>query len=141
MIGKEIKRLNRRELVDIIYHLKKNEQQMQEKIEALEKALEEKRLRISEAGSIAKAATDITDIFSTAQTTADLYLNEIACMKEDTEKECAKMIEESGKTVEKMLADARKQCDELNEKYQKDYKEWQQLQEEIRNLKALKAPD
>lgn len=137
MNGKEFKRLNRRELVDIIYHLKKNEEQMQEKIEALEKALEDKRLRISEAGSIANAATSITDIFSTAQTTADLYLNEIACMKEETEKECAKMIEES----EKILADARKQCDEMNEMYQKDYKEWQQLQEEINNLKALKTSD
>ena len=37
MNSKELKRLNRRELVDIIYQLKKNEQEMQEVIEALEK--------------------------------------------------------------------------------------------------------
>ena len=107
MIGKELKRLSRRELVDIIYQLKKNEQENREKIEALEEELQDKRIRVSVAGSIAEAATDITRIFSTAQRTADLYLHEIASMKEDTEKECAKMLEEARKQAEMILADAR----------------------------------
>lgn len=130
MIGKELKRLSRRELVDVIYQLKKNEQQLQEEVDLLQKALDDKRLRISEAGSIAEAAVDITDILSTAQTTADTYLNEIACMKEDTEKECAQMI-----------ADAQKQCDELNVKYQKELEKFQQLQTDIQNLEEAKNTD
>lgn len=107
MIGKELKRLSRRELVDIIYQLKKNEQEQQEKISALEEELQERRIRISVAGSIAEAAADITQIFSTAQTTADLYLHEIAAMKEETEKECAKMLEEARKQADMILAEAR----------------------------------
>ena len=47
MINKELKRLSRRELVDIIYQLKKNEQEMQEEIESLKNELEDKRIRIS----------------------------------------------------------------------------------------------
>ena len=107
MIGKELKRLSRRELVDIIYQLKKNEQENQEKIAALEEALQDKRIRISVAGSIAEAATDITRIFSTAQITADLYLHEITAMKEETEKACAKMLEDAKKQAEMILAEAR----------------------------------
>ena len=107
MIGKELKRLSRRELVDIIYQLKKNEQEKQEEMAALEEALQDKRIRISVAGSIAEAAADITRIFSAAQRTADLYLNEIAAMKEDTEKECAKMLEDARKQAERILAEAR----------------------------------
>lgn len=107
MIGKELKRLSRRELVDIIYQLKKNEQEKQSEIAALEEALQEKRIRISVAGSIAEAATDITRIFSTAQKTADLYLHEIAAMKADTEKECAKMLEEAKKQAQIILAESR----------------------------------
>ena len=106
MISKELKRLSRRELVDIIYQLKKNEQEKQDKIATLEDALQEKRIRVSVAGSIAEAATDITRIFSTAQRTADLYLNEIAAMKEETEKECAKMLENARKQAEMILAEA-----------------------------------
>ena len=90
MISKELKRLSRRELVDIIYQLKKNEQEMQEEIESLKNELEDKRIRISTAGSIADAAMSVTNVFSTAQMTADLYLREISYMKEDTEKECEK---------------------------------------------------
>ena len=107
MIGKELKRLSRRELVDIIYQLKKNEQEKQAEIAALEEELQERRIRISVAGSIAEAATDITRIFSTAQKTADLYLHEIASMKAETEKECAKMLEEARKQAELILAEAK----------------------------------
>ena len=107
MIGKELKKLNRRELVDIIYQLKKNEQEKQEQITALEEALQEKRIRISVAGSIAEAAADITQIFSTAQRTADLYLHEIASMKEETQLSCAKMLEDAKKQAEAILAEAR----------------------------------
>ena len=84
MGSKELKKLSRRELVDIIYQLKKNEQKNQEKIAALEESLREKRIRVSVAGSIAEAAADITQIFAAAQETADLYLGEIAAMKEET---------------------------------------------------------
>lgn len=139
MISKDLKRLSRRELVDIIYQLKKNEEQLQEQISTLEEALNDKRLRISEAGSIAEAATEITNIFSNAQTTADLYLREIACMKEDAEKECAKMIEDSKQKVEKILADGNKQYASINIQYQEDYKKWQQLQSEIKDLEKLKT--
>lgn len=106
MISKELRKLSRRELVDIIYQLKKNEQEKLEEIAALEEALQEKRIRISVAGSIAEAAVDITQVFANAQRTADLYLYEIAAMKADTEKECAKMLEDAKKQAEIILADA-----------------------------------
>ena len=107
MISKELKRLSRRELVDIIYQLKKNEQEKQEKIASLEEALQEKRIRVSVAGSIAEAATDITQIFSVAQRTADLYLNEIASMKVETEKQCAQILEDAKEQAEMILTEAR----------------------------------
>ena len=107
MISKELKRLSRRELVDIIYQLKKEEQEKQEKIAALEAALAEKRLRIASAGSVAEAAAEITQLLSTAQATADLYLQEIASMKEDTQKECAQLLAEAQQQADKILAEAR----------------------------------
>jgi len=89
MVSKELRRLSRRELVEIIYQMKKNEQQMQEEIAVLKAALEDKRMRISQAGSIAEAAASITKLFSAAQEAADLYLHEIACMKADAERQSA----------------------------------------------------
>ena len=134
MVNKELRKLNRRELVDIIYQLKKNEQEMQERIAALEEVLQEKRIRIAAAGSIAEAAVDLTNVFSVAQTTADLYLQEIACMKEQTAQACAKLLEDARKKVEKLLHDGQAQC---------DYEMWKQLLLDMQALeqKADKRED
>ena len=109
MLGKELKRMSRRELIDIIYQMKKNEQQMQEEIASLQEALQDKRIRLSAAGSVAEAAVSITNILSAAQMTADLYLQEISCMKEETEAQCAARIEEANRTAAKILSDAETQ--------------------------------
>lgn len=138
MINKDLKRLSRRELVDVIYQMKKNEEQLQEQIASLEEALEEKRIRISVAGSVAEAATYITNVLNAAQTTADLYLNEIACMKDDAKKDCAMMVEDAKQKVEKIMADGKKQYDALNHRYESDYKKWRGLQTEIQGLQAKK---
>lgn len=134
MIGKELKSLSRRELVDVIYQLKKNEQAMQEQIASLEEALQDKRIRISVAGSVAEAAVDVTNLLTTAQSTADLYLQEIACMKEDTQRECAKMLEDAQKQAETTLAESQRKCAELNARYQSDYEKLQQLHAQLRKL-------
>ena len=138
MINKELKRLSRRELVDIIYQLKKNEQEMQEEIESLKNELGDKRIRISTAGSIADAAMSVTNVFSTAQMTADLYLREISYMKEDTEKDCAKKIENAEKRVKEILDDGEKKFDILKSAYKREYMKWQQLKSEIAELEERK---
>lgn len=138
MISKELKRLSRRELVDIIYQLKKNEQEMQEEIESLKTELQDKRIRISTAGSIADAAMSVTNVFSTAQMTADLYLREISYMKENTEKECAKKVEEAEKKVRDILADGEKKFDTLKAAYKSEYAKWQQLRTQNAVLEANK---
>lgn len=138
MISKELKKLNRRELVDVIYQLKKNEEQMQVQIAALETELQDRRIHLSVAGSIAEAATDITGIFSAAQATADLYLREITSMKEDTERECEKMMQEAKKKVETIIADGKARYDALAEQYRADYEKWQQLRSEIEEAEKHK---
>lgn len=138
MISKELKRLSRRELVDIIYQLKKNEQEMLEEIELLKNELQDKRIRISTAGSIADAAMSVTNVFSAAQMTADLYLREISCMREDADRECAKKIEEAEKRVRDILADGEKKLVILKAAYKREYVKWQQLKSEVETLEERK---
>ena len=138
MISKEMKNLSRRELVDIIYQMKKNEQEMQKEIAALQKSLQDKRIRLSTAGSVAEAAANITQVFSAAQMTADLYLREIACMKADTETECAKMLEDAKKKAKYILAYGAKKFADLNTYYQVEYEKLQVLRKEVQELEQRK---
>jgi cell division septum initiation protein DivIVA len=118
LVEKELRKLNRRDLVDVIYQLKKNEQNLQEEIDSLQEALKDKRLKISNAGSIADAASSITNVFGAAQQTADLYLSEICFMKEEAEKECAKIIEEAEKKALEIISNAENKAAEIKSSYE-----------------------
>lgn len=136
MFKKELSKFSRRELVDILYQMKKNEQKQEAEITALKEALEDRRIRLSEAGSISDAAVSITNLLTTAQSAADLYLGEIAAMKAEAEAECVRMIEEAKMKVDRILSEGQNACAELYAVYQADYKKWQELQEEIRALES-----
>ena len=134
MISKELKKLSRRELVDIIYQMKKNEQLLQDEIASLQEALENKRMHLSSAGSIADAAVSIANVFSSAQTAADLYLQEIGCMKQDAEIECVKMINEAKQQAAEIIAESEKQRTILNKLYQRELEKWHNLHQEVQLL-------
>ena len=87
MTDRELRRLGRAELVDIIYELQSRNQQCEAEIEKLQKALDDKILKIASAGSIAEAALKLSGIFEAAQAAADQYLAYLeARMGRDEEK-------------------------------------------------------
>ena len=134
MVSKELKRLSRRELVDIIYQMKKNEQLLQDEIASLQEALQDKRIHLSTAGSIAEAATSITNVFSSAQAAADIYLQEVSCMKQDTEIECTKMINEAKQRAAEIIAEGELQRASLNSIYQRELEKWYKLNQKVQLL-------
>ncbi len=101
---KELRHLNRSELIDIIYQLKHSEQDLQAENAHLRELLEQKRIAFSNAGSIADAAVALTGIFETAQKTADIYLSEIERRRSDTERQCAQMIENAQKEAQSIIS-------------------------------------
>ena len=111
MVNKELKKLSRRELIEIIYQMKKNEQQLQEEKAALQAALEDKRIRLEKAGNIADAVASISGLFTAAQSTVELYLQEIACMKADAKQECEQMLAEARQTADRIAAEAAPSAD------------------------------
>ena len=56
MTDKEFKRLSRSQLIEIIYQLQIKQEELTADNEKLSKALEDRRLLVSEAGNIAEAA-------------------------------------------------------------------------------------
>ena len=138
MISKELKKLSRRELVDIIYQMKKNEEQLQEQIGSLQEELQDKRIRLANAGSIAEAAASITDLLTAAQNTADLYLQEIAALKADTQKQCKEALEEAQKNASRLMTEREVQCASMKIRYEMECDKLEKIREEIRQLEAVK---
>lgn len=77
MTDKEFKRLSRSQLIEIIYQLQLKQEELTAENDRLSQALEDKRIRVNEAGSIAEAALAIHHVMQAAQDAAAHYQEEM----------------------------------------------------------------
>lgn len=76
MTEKELKKLNRYQLLELLVMQTERADALQTKVEALERQLGDKELRMARLGSVAEAAVQVSGLLEAAQKTADLYLEE-----------------------------------------------------------------
>ena len=107
MTDKEFKRLNRAQLIDIIYQLQLENEKLNEERQAMAAELADKRLRLSNAGNIADAALEIHNVMQAAQDAATHYLEEIRIMRDETEEKCWRLLEKAQKDADKIVAQAK----------------------------------
>ena len=110
MTDKEVKRLSRSQLIEIIYQLQIREEELADKNRRLEEELRSKRIRMENAGNIAEAALELNDVFRSAQNAAAQYLSEIQIVRETAEKERQQIIlaaqEEARQIIQKAKDEA-----------------------------------
>ncbi|MGT2895831.1 DNA repair protein [Streptococcus entericus] len=70
----QLRKLKREQLLEMMLHQQQVIEKQEQKILALEEALNEKRIRLEKAGSIAEAALALNEVFEAAQKAADDYL-------------------------------------------------------------------
>ena len=128
MTDKEFKRLSRAQLIDIIYQLQLQMEDLTEQNRGLENALAEKRLRLSKAGNIAEAALEINNCFRSAQNAAEQYLNEIKTIREETEAERLRILKEAQAEAKAILAGAKKKQGDYDSVIDAILKEYKQNQ-------------
>jgi len=69
--------MSRKELLELLVMISKKNDELEKELNKTKKLLEDKRIIISEAGSIADAALKLNNIFEIAQKSADQYLDSI----------------------------------------------------------------
>ena len=106
MTDKEFKRLSRPELIDIIYQLQLRQEALTAENQKLKQQLEDRRMRIQEAGNIAEASLNIHNVLQAAQDAADQYLDEIRIMRAETEYACERVLEEARQEAAAIVAQA-----------------------------------
>jgi hypothetical protein len=77
MTEKELKKLNRKQLLELLLKQTEYSESLEKKLEDLERKLEDKLLIETEAGSIAEASLKLNGVFEAAQAAADQYLENI----------------------------------------------------------------
>ena len=83
MTEKELKKLNRYQLLEIIIMQTEELNKLKNQLEETQALLEQQQMKVSQAGNIAVASLTLSGIFETAQSAADLYLEKVKEYVED----------------------------------------------------------
>lgn len=82
MTDKEIRRLSRKDLVEILYEQSKEIQSLRDRLAEKEAELEDRRIKLESAGSIAEAALKLNGVFEAAQAACEQYSLSLKAMGE-----------------------------------------------------------
>lgn len=77
MTEKELRRLSRMDLLEMLLEQSREVERLQKELETVKKQLEDRRIMEQEAGSIAEASLRLNKVFEAAQQAADQYLENI----------------------------------------------------------------
>lgn len=108
MTEKELKKLNRTELLELLIASYKEKEELKQRLQEAEEKLEARELAIENSGSLAEASLQLNQVFTAAQAAADQYLDNIRsrCVKLDTE--CQQRERESVEKAKRILEEAEK---------------------------------
>ena len=152
MTDKELRRLSRAELLDILYEQQKQYEASLAENRALQQKLDDRTLRISKAGSIADAAVQISGVLEAAQAAADQYLASVKAataemvrktdeaqrqreaIVQDAEREAAQILSRAQEQAAQILAGAEAQTAARWEEFQKNADALIRAHDELRRL-------
>ena len=77
MTNRELRRLSRRELLELLIEQGKKVNDLQARLDEATEKLASRQIQLEQAGSIAEAALRLNHIFEDAQAAADQYLENI----------------------------------------------------------------
>lgn len=106
MTDKELKRLSRAELLEMLLAQVEENKELNIRLDEMQARLESRQILLSEAGSIAEAALRLNGVFQAAETAAAQYLENIRRLSGEEEASCRRMEAEARKEAEAIRAEA-----------------------------------
>ena len=133
MAEKELRRMSREELVEIIYAMQQRQQQLEQEKADLQAKLEERALKWEKAGSLAEAALSLNDVFAAAQSAADQYLESVKAGEKEARTQAQKITEQAQAEADKLLEDARRDAETITKQAEKEAdKQWDLFRRQVR---------
>lgn len=156
MTEKELKRLSRADLLEMLIDQSEELQKMRESLHKAETELAERKIAIDEAGSIAEAALRLNGVFEAAQASCEQYMENIrtlssrqeeisrqreedsvlkaAAMLDETQKHCAAMESETKEKCARMVAKAKAESESYWENVHRKLEAYCEKHAEVREL-------
>lgn len=108
MTERELRKLNRYQLLELLVVQKERADRLESRLEAAEKQLIDQDIKLTSLGSIAEASLQVSGVFQAAQEAADLYVN--------AAKRKAEEIEQTAReNAERIIREAEEKARQLQE--------------------------
>lgn len=99
MTEKDLKKLNRYQLLDLLIIQTERADALQKQLEEAQAQLDSRDVQMTVIGSIAEASLQLSGVFDAAQNAAEIYMNAV-------KERCAEIEAEATRRAEQMLEDA-----------------------------------
>lgn len=112
MTEKELKRLSRAELLELLLMQTRESELLQMKLEAAKLELDARELNLRKAGNLADAVLVINGVLESAQNAAQQYLDNIQQMEQATRERCIQVLDDLEQILvetQQILADGRRE--------------------------------
>lgn len=110
MTSKDLKRLSRSDLLEILLALSKENDQLRKANETLQKSLEDRTISIQNCGSIAEASLVLSGVFQAAEKASRQYLANIEQRSAETEERCSAMVAEAHAQADAIVKQAKQKA-------------------------------
>lgn len=110
MTEKELKKLTRADLLEMLIEQSREMQQLRKELQSLQQEQQQRELRINKAGSIAEAALQLSGVFEAAEEAGKQYLENIRLLSLRQEDICAQMERETQEKCRTLLTETRRAC-------------------------------
>lgn len=135
MTDKEIRRLSRAELLEMLIEQSKELEQTRIQLTEAKKKLEDRKICLDRAGTIAEAAFQLNGVFDAAQAAAQQYLENIRGLSERQEQICAEMERQTRQKCEAMERETEAKCAAMHQEAQKGVEErWEEISTRLENF-------
>lgn len=132
MTDKELQKLKRADLLEILVEQGKEIEKLRAEIETLEKKLNDRTICIDKAGTIAEASFQLNGVFEAAHAASAQYLENIQHLSERQERICAQMEAESREKCETMEKETTQKCEAMLAEAKKGVDErWMELSQRL----------
>ena len=106
MTDKELRKLSRSDLLELLISQTEENQALKTRVAQLEDQLNDRRIAVAEAGSIAEASLKLNGVFAAAEEAARQYLENIQRIQQEQEASSQSLREKAGQEAEAIRQEA-----------------------------------
>ena len=113
MTPKELKRLSRSDLLEMLLALSKENDQLRRTNEKLQKQLDDRSIAIENCGSLAEASLTLNGVFQAAEDACRQYLLNMEQRSAETEEKCRELERAAQEKCDAMVSQAEEQARDI----------------------------